>query len=274
MRALQKTAISACDIDYAEQIDDVISSLHKNAFDTAWNKLKADFGDAVRSLLALYEQNMRQVNETEESKLLTFKRQINTDFLKLQARHREYLTDLQKEFASLRLRESQRTVRESDELVKQSKYAASIHNYEQAKMLQSLAQTAAQNELERRFERIETEMRIQVVRTIAEQQKEIENLVERLERGITTIKTAADNDRALEFDMKDVKFIGELTKYTKDLVAIAGQHIPVPPYQRELEDLLREIIESAGLAVPAKLKRNAKTATKQSSMSPRSGTKW
>jgi hypothetical protein len=58
------------------------------------------------------------------------------------------------------------------------------------------------------------------------------------DRGIATITTSADNDRALEFNMKD-----ELTRYTKDLVTLAAQNIPRPPLQRELEDFLREIIE-------------------------------
>jgi hypothetical protein len=171
----------------------------------------------------------------------------------------------------VKLKESQRIVPESVELVKQSRYAASVHNYEHARLLQEMAQSTCQAELERRYERVNIEMKQQIARTIIDQQKEIESLVDRLERGIATIQNSAENDRTLENEMKDVKFIGELTKFTKELVAIAGQTFPVAPYQRELETMLAEIIEVAGLPVPQKLKKNAKTAARPALKSPRPG---
>jgi prefoldin subunit 5 len=134
-----------------------------------------------------------------------------------------------------------------------------------------MAQAVCQAELERRYERINIEMKQQEARTIADQQREIESLVDRLERGIATIRNSADNDRGLEHEMRDVKSIGELTKFTKELVGIAGQSFPVAPYQRELENLLAEIIAGAGLPIPVKLKKNAKTAPRQSVKSPRPG---
>jgi hypothetical protein len=270
MRTLQKGAIAACDIDLAEHYDGVISKLHQEVFDTSWFKLKSDFGDSVRSLLALYEHNMQQINSKESSKMLEFKRKINTDFIKLQSRHRQTLADLQTDFAALRMKESQRIVTESDELIKQSKYASAVQNYQHARLLQELSEITCKAEIERRHERINIEMKQQFGRIMAEQQKELENLVDRLNRGIATIKTSADNDRSLEFEMKDVKFIGELNKFTKELVALCAQSVKVEPFQRELEDLLVQIIEVAGLTVPKKLKKNVKTASKQSVKSPRS----
>jgi hypothetical protein len=269
LRTLQKTAIAAGNIDLAEQCEGEISALRQGTFASSFCDLKREFDEAVRRLITLYERRMSELEAKEEPSLRAFRQHINDDFINMQERHVHRLKQLQRAFASARLRESQRPVPEAEWLVQQSRFAAQIRDFEQAKQLLAQAAAVGQAECERRVAKLDLDLKAQTGLILQDQKKEMEAMVARLDRGVALIHTENEAKKATESETRDLKLIAELQKFTRRLIALAGPGAHISPHQRELEDLLVEIIESAALPVPKRLKKNPNAATRQFFKSPR-----
>jgi hypothetical protein len=243
----------------AEQVEAYqkdIASFHNEKFTTAFRELKYQFGDSVRSLLNRHEIRVQELKAKERAEITEFRRQIDTEFGHLRARHEHQLASLQTTIATRRISESQRRVSEADELNRQAIYAASVLDYEYARYLQGLAERESRAELERRFERLEQELATQTDRMLARFEAEIGDLGRRLELGIDQIHTVTAAKRDAVGNTRDTRIVGELIQVAKDLGAIAPRGTELASYLHEIENVLIAILEAAGLPLPPRLRKN------------------
>jgi hypothetical protein len=269
LRSLHKSAVTAFDIDGAELLGKQIAALSDKNFASSYHDLKCQLGDSVRGLLAQHSANLQAINSREASDLANFKRHINIEFMAMRNAHERELIDLQHRFATRRLEESSRKISDAVELMQQSQYAATIHDYEQARLLRGFAEQAVEKEIQRRNDRINTDLHAQTSLTIEGCQKQIEVLVRRFTNGIAEIQSAAATKRQAECEMRDVKIVGELTRISKDFCHLAPTGTDHEPYLRELEDVLVGIIEAAGLPLPRKITKRPHVVSRRSNFSPR-----
>jgi hypothetical protein len=246
-----------------------MATIRQGSFDASFRTAKCQFEEEVRSLLSLHAQKAADLECHERDSLLAFQRQINTEFVHMRDRHVERLSQVQRDFAAVRIRETRRIIPEAEDLMQQSRCAAQARSFEQAALLMSQASAVGQAEVERRLARLDLELRHQAGLLLQEQKKEVKGLVACVAQGIELIRRDSQIKKDSENDGRDVRLVAELQKYTKKVAMIAGPGVDLAPYQRELEDVILEIIEVAQLPVPAKLKRTPGSPTRQTGRSPR-----
>jgi hypothetical protein len=269
LRRLQKTAIAACDIDVAEECAGEIRAFHEATFDSSFRELRSQLDESVMAVLEAHQQKLGALDADELSSILSHKRQINADFLRMRDRHVERLKQLQRDFASTRLRASQRIVPDAHWLVVQGQYAAQAGDFELAREL--LAQVAAvrRADHERNLAKTEIDLKAQTAVILQEQKRDMEIMVARLNRGLIGIRTEAQRHKDAEIEARDVRLTAEFQKITWKLLAIAPLGADMAPYQRELEELFVGRIEAIGPPLPQKLKNSPKTVNRQPVKSPR-----
>jgi hypothetical protein len=273
LRSLQKSALSALDLDAAEDFDKQITAISADAFAAAVEQIRRRMCGNVSSLINEHFDHLERLRTTEAAKLLDLRRHVNTEFGLLKAKHLQELVDLEGDFAASRLKESQRLIPEYEELIEQSKSAAAIHDYDQARQLQTAAAAIAQVEMDKRTGKLDFSMKGQVETLIQTQQKEIELLVHKLQTGTSQIKGQTLRGLDAENEIKDAKLVGALNKAAKELGVIAPLGVDAVPIIRDYENDVVILLSEAKLALPPKLKWNAKTATRGVAKSPRKASK-
>jgi hypothetical protein len=266
LRLKQRTAISAADIVLAEHYESEITALRQEASDNAFRALKAEFDREIRRLLTLYQQRLDALDSAKQSELLAFKQQVNLDFAKTRERHVQQLSQLQRDFAVLRLRETQRPVADADEFTWQAQRAARQRNFVRAYDLMEQAEAANQTEIGRRHAHLDLDFKTQSAQLFQEQRKEIEGLVARLAKGVATIEGEFAAKREADSDARSNTCVAELQKFGKRLPGIGGD---VAVYQRELEESLIETAETARLPIAKRLRTGTKTSPRQTARQPR-----
>jgi hypothetical protein len=261
------------DLAAAEQIQRKISSISDEVFQAELKILQENFANEVFSTIQDHFARVDLINQTEGRTIITLRRRIHAEFELMKARHLDELVVSETECAALRLKESQRVIPEYEELIAQSKAAASIGDFETAKQFQSLATIAAQKELEKRLTKVDFDVRGQTDTLLQTQQKEIEVLARKLNDGIKQIRDQTTKNMDAECDIRDVKLLGVLNAAAKKLVAIAPPNVDAMVYHRELENDLIALVVGQGLPIPKKMRVNPKTATRGSVKTPRKGQK-
>jgi hypothetical protein len=205
----------------------------------------------------------------ESARTVELRKHINSEFEILKEKHLQDLIAVEGEFAALRLKESQRLIPEYEVLLEQSKSAAAVHDWEQARLFQTEAAALAQAVLEKRIAKVDSDMKSQTEVLFQTQQKDLELLVHKLQSGIAQIKGQTVRGIDAETEIKDVKFISALNKAAKELVLITPLGVEPGPYIKELENDLVSMLIEAKIPIPKKMKWNPKAGTKASSKSPR-----
>jgi hypothetical protein len=257
-------------LDAAEELDRQIAALHHSDFKSTVDEFRQEMENGIRELIAGHFEIVENIKKKGEEQANDFRRQINSEFNALKARHVKELLKLEAEYAALRLKEAHRAVPECQVLHQQAKFAASSGNYEKAKEFRDEAALKNQNELAKRNARIDTEMKSHIETHFQQQRNEIETLCNKLTSGLATIegKTTASIDQ--ENETRDVRFIGELNKQVKKVAVLAPLGVDVSVYQREFETRMITIVEEFGLPVPKNAKKSAKVTTRASLKSPKS----
>jgi hypothetical protein len=264
LRSLQRSAVAALDIDAAEDIEGQIINLSAEAFAAAVVQLKERMYANVRSLILWHKTNIDTLRNTEYTKTVDLRTHINAEFEALKAKHLQDLVSLETEFASVRMKDSQRTIPEYEEILAQAKAAAAIRDWEQARLLQTAAATAAQTEMDKRLAKLDTDFRGQSESLLQTHQKDLEFLVKKLFSGLDLLKGQAQRSVDTEMELNEARLLSALNKSSKELVVITPLGTDAAPYIRELENDLVALLREAELAVPKKLRWNPKTATRNS----------
>jgi hypothetical protein len=271
LRSLQKSAVSALDLDAAEDLEKQISTISAETFAASVADIKSRMCGNVRSLIAEHQQHLENLRSSESSKIIEFRKHVNIEFDILKSKHLQELVALESEGASVRLKESQRLIPEYEELIAQSKSAAAVRDFGQARQLQALAASFAQAELEKRIAKVDSDLKLQTETLLQTQQKELELLVRKLEGGIGQIKGHTLRGLDAETEFKDVKMISALNKAVKELIVIVPPGVDAKAHSRDLENDVISLLVEANVPIPRKMKWNPKTATRGSAKSPHKG---
>jgi hypothetical protein len=269
LRSLQKSAISALDLDAAEDLDTQITAISTDAFAAAVADVKNRMYGNVASLITEHFDHLGKLRIAEAAKTVDLRKNINSEFEILKEKQLQELIAVEGEFASLRLKESQRLIPDYEVLLDQSKAAAAVHDWEQARLFQTEAAELAQAEIEKRIAKVDSDMKLQTETLFQTQQKDLELLVHKLLSGIAQIKGQTLRGIDAETEIKDVKFIAALNKAAKELVLITPLGVDPGPYIKELENDLVAMLVEAKIPVPKKMKWNPKAGARAPSKSPR-----
>lgn len=258
LRSKKKDAISNLDYSSAKSYDQEIAVLRNDSFQRLLKNLNKEFKDKIVEIVESYNGTNNEISKKYFESEVKYRRKTNSVFEELKKVHISQLIECEKEFSSLRLRETQRSIPQYDELINESKHAALQGNYETARMLQEKAEFCAQSELEIKLAKIDQNYEFQLSQIRSQQKESMQFLVNKFVDGLKEMKERETNRLLLETSNRDSYIYGELAKYKRKL----GTLVPVEEctkYENQLEKYLGEILLELNTTIPKNVCYKART---------------
>lgn len=229
LRIQQKNAIQNLDYDTAEYLEKQIQDVHAGQSDYIFHKKLDEFSQRLPQIVQdsnTAVEKIRTWNKNEEHQI---RARVNNDFESLRGRHVKELIELEKDFASARLRETERTIPEQEELLKKSKNAALIKDFELARNYREAANLLAETDLETRLAKTDNDFENLRKSLLAKQKDEVEYLSKRLDEELLTLERKTQIKLQNEESSRNIKIFGCFEKYS---TAGCGSTDPNEMYNR------------------------------------------
>ena len=121
---------------------------------------------------------------------------------------------LEKDFAAARLRETERTIPEQEELLKKSKNAALLKDFELARNYREAASLLAETDLETRLAKTDNEFENLRKALLTKQKEEVEFLSKRLDDELFTLQRKTQMKLQNEETNRNIKIFGCFDKFS------------------------------------------------------------
>ena len=233
LRIQQKNAIQNLDYDTAENIEQQIKDEKVTAVEFLYRERVKKFEERLHRILS----DSKSLIDGLKEKYIKDERQIrvrvNNEFNSLRERQVKDLISLEKDYASARLRETERTIPEHEELLKRSKNAALVKDFELARKYRDSAALVAETDLEARLQKTDSDFENLRRTTISKQREEIEYLSRKLDDELKALSLQAQNRLKKEDNIRNIKIIGHFDNYA---TLIRGM-VEIPDIENRIKDL-------------------------------------
>lgn len=270
LRASRKAAIESLDFDTAEELAKQIREVRCGSYAKAISPIKTTFLECARIAIEQHLENVGKIETDKSDEIFRFRSQIKKEFSELKERHVKQLVTLETRFATVRVKEAQKTSPAYDELINQAKSAAAGDDYEKARKLQLQASMLQEEEANRRITKIDEESQEQTEITMNRQKIELQALVTKLNEGLASIDKKCEIKMAKEREDRDIILNDRLSKSVKEAMGVGQPGFNVQKYREDLERSLIELLNEYKLGVPKGIKQDAKPTWKQTASGPHS----
>lgn len=259
LRLKHKSAINNLDFAEAESIEKQISELKSGTLSDHFSRIKSNFEKNINSIIMEYKKKLIAFKDDNESSINNFRIQINDTFDNLKSKQMEEMIELERVYATDRLKETQRSSPQYENMLLQAKSAGAVHDYQTALYLQNSALLVQQSILDKRLEQIDKDYEIKNEALLQKHTKEIILLVKRLEEGIKKINDK--NGPFYDFEKKklDAQLINEYSKTSKEMQIYSSD---ISPYLPEIDQILFNELTNNEIEIPKMLCVSVKNSTR------------
>lgn len=214
LRLQQKNAIQNLDYDTAEALEKQMREARLNEAEYVFQKKLEEFSQRLPQIVQDSYKIIDGIQKWSKNEEHQIRSRINTDFESLRSRHVKDLISLEKDFAAARLRETERTIPEQEELLKKSKNAALIKDFELARNYREAANLLAETDLETRLAKTDNDFENLRKALLTKQRDEVEFLSKKLDDELSTLERKAQIKLQNEETNRNIKIFGCFDKYT------------------------------------------------------------
>lgn len=259
LRLLHKNAIDNLDFAEAESIDKKISELKSENISEQLSKIKAEFGESIKTVINLYKNNLQDLENSKEDSIYSFRCQINNIFENLKSKQMKEMVELEKVYAHDRLRETQRIFPQYKSIILQAKSAGVLHDYKSALELQNSALLVSQSMLDKRLVLIDKDYELKNEALLQKHTKEVILLVRRLEDGIKKVEDKIEASLNQEKTFFDSKLINEYKKASRKIQLLTADFSPI---LQEIDQILYSTLTENEMEIPRNLCESIKNSSK------------
>ena len=261
LRLLHKNAIEKLDFLDAENIEKQISELKAEEQKNRISTIKTDFEETIRNLIKLYKQKLSTLNEKKELNIYSFRVQINTNFENLKAKQINEIAELEKMYANERIKETQRSSPEYENIILRAKSAGIMHDYKLAAELQNSANLVSQSYIEKRLALIDKDFEVKNDSLMQKHKKEIILLVKRLETGLKKVIDTNEIEFNQERNILDSQLINEYKKVSRKIQLVTNE---LSAHLQYIDQILSQILTENLIDIPKFLCESVKNSSKLS----------
>jgi hypothetical protein len=203
--------------------------------------------------------NDQKVNDQKKLRI-----RINSQFEAIQSQQVRVLVEMEKEFAAARLRETERTIPEQEQLLQRARYAGMAKQFDEARKLRDAAALIGETDLCGRLAVLDEGFEQKRRQLLKAQRTEIEVLSARLESEIKTIEEFTRQNIAKEGELRTTKLIAIMDQYGRRMATL-GAPAEMDERVAALERQFTELLISLNCPVPRGIGCSARTrpATKE-----------
>lgn len=241
LRAERKAAIADLNFARVKELDQEIDKLANTTDD---NSLLVEMKDKLTELYRVSMEKVSQLESQAQAKRHDHRTHINEMFKEMKQAHINEIIEMDRQFAQLRLRESERSIPERDELIAKARTAANLKEYEKAASFQEHAIIVGETELEARFAKVDQNYNSARTDLLSKQKKAIASLSKKLQAGLKQIETELEISKKNEMSALNSKLGAMYLKYVNKLTAPVrkgGYGLPVKSVQKAAMDTLTSI---------------------------------
>jgi hypothetical protein len=222
LRRRQKRYIEDLDLDAAEQVEQDIKEYRFNDHGEQSAKITKDLTDRATDIVESSFQAIQQWNKESAEKQKKLRIRINYQFEAIQSRHFQVLTDMEKDFASARLLETQRGIPEQQQLLQRARHAGMVRQFDEARRLRDAADLVAETDLEGRLAALDESFKKKRRKLLKVQRAEIEVLSGRLDSEMRTIEEFTAQAIVKEGELRATKLIAVMDQYGRRMGSLGA----------------------------------------------------
>ena len=251
LRELRKEAIKKHDFSQAQEIDKQIEQVKLEVTDRQKQIVRLNFDEKIRLHVKQCNIDLDKLDKDFDEQIHTVRTRYHRFFQDTQLSQKTELLNAEREFQDSLSREHLRRIPDCEDILAQSRKAATNGQYEQAMALKEEATKAAQIDLEKRTSAVTNDFEDKRSKLLDQFEEVITQLGKKFDEEIKIIEEKKKQQIKDAQDNREGQIKATLEKSKLQLVSSAAT--TAEDATRLLLDDLREILEELGCPMPSKI---------------------
>jgi hypothetical protein len=258
LRRQQKRCIGNLDFDAAEELEQEIKTLRFDGHDEQAAKFSKDLTERAAEIVGACNEAIERFTDQKSTDQKKLRIRINAQFEIIQSQQVRALVEMEKDFAAARLRETERTIPEQEQLLHRARRAGTAKQFDEARRLRDAAAMIGETDLRGRLMVLDEGFDQKRRQLLKAQRTEIEVLSARLDSEMRTIEEFTRHNIAKEGELRTTKLIALMDQYGRRMATLGA---PGDMDERvvALERQFTELLISLNCPVPRGIGCSART---------------
>lgn len=265
LRIQQKNAVENLDYDTAEMIENQIKEIRQSSKLLEFQEKLNVFAERLTEIVTNSYSNVEEIKKEGKKDQHQIRTRINNEFESLRAKQINELVSLEKDYASARLRETQRLIPEQEELLKKSKNAALTKDFDLARQYRDAAALVAETDLEARLMKTDNDFNELRKTLMAKQKDDIVFLSKKLDEELNTVERTVELKLQKEDTQRNVKVFNHFDKYQTSACACLDPN-DTNARIRQLDEVCTQILYSINCPKPSGIGETTATNSQLNNM--------